>query len=74
MSVCVCSVFVLSCVGSDLATGSSTVQGILPTGLGLRNLSETKRFTDALCSKVGATGKERESMKERKNMKENILY
>jgi hypothetical protein len=23
--------------------------------LGLRNCSETKRFTDALCSKVGAT-------------------
>jgi hypothetical protein len=27
--------------------------------MGLRRLSETKRFTDALCSKVGATGKKK---------------
>jgi hypothetical protein len=52
----VCSVFVLSCVGSGLATGWSLVQGVLPTDLGLRNWSETKRFSDALCSKGGATG------------------
>jgi hypothetical protein len=54
MSVCFCSVFVfvLSCVGSGLATGWSPIQGVLPTVLGLRNWSETKRFTDALCSKV----------------------
>jgi hypothetical protein len=45
------------CVGSDLATGWSPVQGVLPTVLGLTNWSERKRFTDALCSKVGATGK-----------------
>jgi hypothetical protein len=30
MFVCVYSVFVLSCVGSGLATGSSLVQGVLP--------------------------------------------
>jgi hypothetical protein len=37
----------------------SPIQGVLPTVLGLRNSSETKRFTDALRSKVGATGKSR---------------
>jgi hypothetical protein len=31
MGVCVYSVFVLSCVGSGLATGLSLVQGVLPT-------------------------------------------
>jgi hypothetical protein len=31
MDVCVYSVFVLSCVGSGLATGLSLVQGVLPT-------------------------------------------
>jgi hypothetical protein len=31
MFVCVYSVFVLSCVGSGLATGRSLVQGVLPT-------------------------------------------
>jgi hypothetical protein len=30
MFVCVYSVFVLSCVGSGLATGLSLVQGVLP--------------------------------------------
>jgi hypothetical protein len=30
MFVCVYSVFVLYCVGSGLATGSSLVQGVLP--------------------------------------------
>jgi hypothetical protein len=39
------------CVGSGLATGWFPVQGVLPTVLRLRNWSETKRFTDALCSK-----------------------
>jgi hypothetical protein len=47
MSVCVDSVFVL---GSDLARGWSLVQWVLPN-VRLRNWSETKRFTDALCSK-----------------------
>jgi hypothetical protein len=53
MDVCVCvySVFVL---GIGLAMGWSLVQGILPNVLRLRNWSETKRFTDGLCSKVGA--------------------
>jgi hypothetical protein len=50
MSVCV---FIL-CVGSGLATGWFLVQGVLLC-IGLRNWSETKRFADALCSKVGAT-------------------
>jgi TorA maturation chaperone TorD len=45
------------CIGSGLATGWSPIQGVLPTVLGLRNWPETKRFMDALCSKVGATGK-----------------
>jgi hypothetical protein len=49
------------CVGSGLATGWSPFQGVLPTVLGLINWSEAKRFTDVLCSKAGATGKERES-------------
>jgi hypothetical protein len=56
MSVCVYSVFVISCVGSGLAMASSPIQGVLPTFLGLRNWCETKCFTDALCSKVGARG------------------
>jgi hypothetical protein len=31
MSVCIYSVYVVLCVDSDLATGSSPVQGVLPT-------------------------------------------
>jgi hypothetical protein len=57
MSVCVYSLLVLSCVGSGLATGWSPIQGVLSTVLGLRHWSETKCYTDALCFKVGATGK-----------------
>jgi hypothetical protein len=45
------------CVCSDLAKGWFSVQGVLPTVLWLRNRSETKRFTDALCSKGRASGK-----------------
>jgi hypothetical protein len=45
------------CLGRGLATGWSPVQGVLPNVQRLRNWSETKRFTDALCSKVGATWK-----------------
>jgi hypothetical protein len=56
MSVCVYSVFVLSCVGRGLAACWSPVQGILPTVLVLRNWSETKRFTDSVCSRVVAIG------------------
>jgi hypothetical protein len=57
MSMCIYSVFVLSCISSDLATGWSPVQGVLSTPLGSRNWSETKHFTDALCSKMGARGR-----------------
>jgi hypothetical protein len=52
MDVCVCLFCV--CIVSCLAKGWSAVQGVLSTVLGLRNWSETKRFMDALCSKVGA--------------------
>jgi hypothetical protein len=45
------------CVGSGLEMGWSPVQAVLPTVFGLRNWSETKRFKDALRSKVGVTGK-----------------
>jgi hypothetical protein len=41
MFLCVYSVFVSSCVGRGLATGSSPVQGVLPTKI----QSETKSFT-----------------------------
>jgi hypothetical protein len=49
----VCIIVCLFCVyvSSGLATGWSPIQGILLTVLRLRNSSETKRFTDALCSK-----------------------
>jgi hypothetical protein len=49
--------FICVCISSGLATGWYPIQGVIPTALGLRNWSETKRFTDALCSKLGATGK-----------------
>jgi hypothetical protein len=66
---CLCAFilrFVLSCVSSGHATGWYPVQGVLPIVLRLRNWSETKRFTDAVCSKVGATGKrERETKQSR---------
>jgi hypothetical protein len=53
---------VLPCVGSGIATGWSSVQGVLQTVLRRRNCSETKRFSDTLCSEVGATAKsERET-------------
>jgi hypothetical protein len=52
MSACLCSVFVLSCVGSGPATGCSPVQGeSYRLCIILRNWSETKRFADALCSR-----------------------
>jgi hypothetical protein len=54
---CMCVRLFCVCVGSGRATSWSPVQGVLPTVLGLRHWSETKRFTDALCSEVGATGK-----------------
>jgi hypothetical protein len=65
--------FVLSCVGSGLATDWSPVWGVLPTVLGLRNWSETKRFTDALCSKVGPTGIEEEEEEEEDRVRRGTL-
>jgi hypothetical protein len=64
IDVCVYSVFVLSCVGIGIAKGWSTVQGVLPTVLELRNWSETKRFTDALCSNWEQQERERERERE----------
>jgi hypothetical protein len=55
--VCVYSVSVLSCVGSGLATGSSSVQGVVPAVYRIKKQVKEKRFTDALYSKVGETGK-----------------
>jgi hypothetical protein len=49
MDVCLCLFCV--CVGSGLSTGWSSVQWVVLTVSGLRNWSETKRFTNALCSK-----------------------
>jgi hypothetical protein len=63
MYVCIYSVF----ISSDLATGWSPFRGVLTTVLGLRNWSETKRYTDALCSKVRGKGK-------RRNIALNVLY
>jgi hypothetical protein len=48
-SMVVCLRLFCVCTGSSLATGWSPVQGILPIVLGLKNWSETKRFTDTLC-------------------------
>jgi hypothetical protein len=39
------------CVGNGLVMGWSPIQGALLTVLGLRTWNETKRFTDALCSR-----------------------
>jgi hypothetical protein len=55
MDVCLCLFCV--CICSGLSAAWSPVQGVLPTDLGLRNRSDTKRFADAPCSKLGATGK-----------------
>jgi hypothetical protein len=63
MDVCLRLFFVcvVLCAGSGLATGWSSVQGVLATVLGLRNWSAAKRFTDAVRSKVGSNrNKERE--------------
>jgi hypothetical protein len=45
------------CVGSGLAKGWPPSKESCRLCIGLRNWSETKRFTDALCSEVAATGK-----------------
>jgi hypothetical protein len=51
MFICVYAVFVLSCVGSHLVMGWYPIQGVRLTVYKKRNWSETKHFTDALCSK-----------------------
>jgi hypothetical protein len=45
MDVCVClfCVYVALCVGSDLATGSSPVQGVLPTVYRIKKLKKRPR-------------------------------
>jgi hypothetical protein len=53
MDVCVYSVFMLSYIGSGLATGLSPAQGILPTVYSIKE-TEVKRwkcFTDPLCTR-----------------------
>jgi hypothetical protein len=48
MSVCVYSVFVLSCVGSSLATGCCPVKGVLP------NLNKIKKLKKSPEPKLGS--------------------
>jgi hypothetical protein len=50
MSVCVYSVFVLSCVGSGLATGWSPVKGVLPTMYRITILKNWPGPNIGLCS------------------------
>jgi hypothetical protein len=50
MSMCVYSVFVLSCVGSGLATGLSPVQGVLLTVYRIKKLKERPRCNNGLQS------------------------
>jgi hypothetical protein len=70
MDICVYSVFVLSCVGSGLATGWSPSKVSYRLCIALRNWSETKRFMDVLCSKFGGTEKnKRERERERERMR-----
>jgi hypothetical protein len=67
MDICLCLFCV--CICSGLATGWSPIEGVLPIVLGLRNWNETKSFTDAPCSKVGATEeRKRENSFGRRNM------
>jgi hypothetical protein len=50
MSVCVYSVYIVLCVGSGLATGWSTVQGVLPTPYRLINWKSSQGPTKGLQS------------------------
>jgi hypothetical protein len=52
------------CIRIGLETGWSPIQQVVTTILGLGKWSETKHFTDTLCSKVGAR-EERERERER---------
>jgi hypothetical protein len=47
LSLCFCSVFMLSCVGSDLATGSSPMQGVLPTICNIHNFIINSKWEQA---------------------------
>jgi hypothetical protein len=70
MDICLRLFCVFVCSG--LSTGWFPVKGVLSTVLGLRNWSETKRFTDALHSKVGATRKrEKESVESQPTFRRN---
>jgi hypothetical protein len=64
MNICVYSLFVL---GSNLETGWSPIQGALSTVLDEE--TETKRFTDALCSKWEQLKEEEEEDEEDKKKK-----
>jgi hypothetical protein len=48
MSMCVYSVCVVLCVGSDLATGWSPVQGVLPTVYRIKKLKKRPRSNEGL--------------------------
>jgi hypothetical protein len=57
---CLCfSMFVFSCVGNGLEMDWSPVQGVLLTAYKSKKLRETKRFTDALCSRRSKSKSER---------------
>jgi hypothetical protein len=60
------------CVGSGLATGWFPVQEILRTVLGLKNWNGTKRFTNALCSKLEHQERETESVESQPTFRRNI--
>jgi hypothetical protein len=47
MDVCVCSVFVSSCVDSGLASGWSPVQGVLPTVYNIHNFRINSEWEQA---------------------------
>jgi hypothetical protein len=53
MSICVYSVFVLSCVGNGLATGWSPIQGVLPTAYRIKNLKKRPGSNNGLYSHWG---------------------
>jgi hypothetical protein len=55
--VCLYSVFVLSCVDSDLASGWYPVQGVLPNACKIHNFrEETRSSEDGLCYKPEGRG------------------
>jgi hypothetical protein len=50
--VCVYSVCVVLCVGSGLATGSSPVQGVLPTVCKIKKLKKRRRSNKKTCKAI----------------------